>query len=156
MITADGYQALVTQLYFSGDVNIQKDVWASADVAKNRILEVIKGSNGVNTVTFNVGLAKKLSMENASLDKLTGTYEPDDGKGDQIELFQSGGKLWKKNEVFGDTYEYLGDNIFEYLGFHDGSYLRIQFVPETAHVKMIQHRFQPGSEIQTKTFVKKP
>lgn len=154
MITADGYQTLVTQLYFSGDENIKNDTWASNDAAKNRILEVTQGRNGGKTVTFNVGLAKKLSMEKASLDKLIGAYEPEDGEGTQIELFQKEGKLWKKNEVFGDAYDYLGDNIFEYPGLHDGSCLRIHFVPESANVKMILHNFQPSSEIQTKTFVK--
>jgi len=155
MITADGYQTLVTQLYFSGDENIKKDAWASADVAKNRILDVSMGANGGNTVVFNVGLAKKLSMENASMDKLIGTYGPEDGDGSEVELFQSAGKLWIKNEVFGDSYDYLGENTFEYPGLHDGSYMRIHFEPESAHGKMTIHTFQPGSEIQTKTFIKK-
>lgn len=155
MITADGYQTLVTQLYFSGDKNIENDTWASSEVAKNRILNVTKGSNGGNTVIYNVGLATKLSMENASLDKLVGIYEPEDGMGTEVELFQSAGRLWRKNEVFGNSYDYLGDNTFEYPGLHDGSYMRIHFDPETVNVKMTIHIYQPGSEIQIKSFIKK-
>jgi len=155
MITADGYQTLVTQLYFSGDEYVQKDPWASNEAAKNRVLEVTSNGKKGSTVTFNVGLSKKLSLETASLDKLIGTYQPEDGKGNPIELFQSEGKLWKKNEVFGVSYDYLGDNTFEYPGLHDGSYMRVHFEPESADLKMTLHMFQPGSEIRTKTFIKK-
>src|SRR5262249_42449122 len=46
MITAEGYQPLVTQLYFSGDKHIDEDESASAPTAKRRILDVKNAADG--------------------------------------------------------------------------------------------------------------
>lgn len=151
MVTAGGYQTLVTQLYFSGDENVQKDPWASNEAAKNRVLKVTSDGKNGNTVTFNVGLSKKLGMEKASLEKLIGSYKAEDGSDQKVDLFQKEGRLWIKNEVFGTAYDYLGDNTFEYPGVHDGSYRRIIFQTDG---KMKIEMFQPGSEIQSRSFIK--
>lgn len=151
MVSAAGYQTLVTQLYFSGDENIKKDAWASNEAAKNRVLQVTSNGKNGNTVTFNVGLSKKLSLETASLDKLIGTYKKEEGEDGSIELFQKEGKLWLKNEVFGTVFDYLGENTFEYPGLHDGSYRRIIFQTDG---KMKIEMFQPGSEVQSRSYIK--
>lgn len=72
MVTANGYQPLVTQLYFTGDKNIPKDPWANA--ATDRQLKVEDKPNGLSKVIFNVGMARTLAVEPASINKLTGTY----------------------------------------------------------------------------------
>ncbi|WP_296703266.1 catechol 1,2-dioxygenase [Algoriphagus sp.] len=151
MVTAAGYQTLVTQLYFSGDEYVQKDPWASNEAAKNRVLEVSSDGKNGNTVTFNVGLAKKLGMEKATLEKLTGSYKSEDAGERNVELFQREGKLWLKNEVFGIVFDYLGDNTFEFPGLHDGSYQRLIFLSGGS---MKLEMYQSGSEIQTQSFIK--
>ncbi|SIO01008.1 dioxygenase family protein [Algoriphagus halophilus] len=149
MVTAAGYQTLVTQLYFSGDENIKKDPWASNDAAKNRVLEISPDGRNGNIVTYHVGLSKKLNVEEASLEKLTGTYTAENGD-DSLELFQKEGRLWQKNEVFGIVYDYLGNNTFEFPGLHDGSYRRLIF--QNGVLK--QEMFQPGSEVKSRSFTK--
>ncbi|EAZ82037.1 dioxygenase family protein [Algoriphagus machipongonensis] len=151
MITAEGYQTLVTQLYFSGDENIKKDPWASNDAAKNRVLQVTPDGNNGSIVSYNVGLSKKLGMEKASLEKLVGIYKSEDGEEGKIELFQKEGRLWIKNEVFGIAFDYLGDNTFDYPGLHDGSYRRMIFQPDG---KFKLEMFRPGSEIQSQSYIK--
>ncbi|MEN2282943.1 catechol 1,2-dioxygenase [Algoriphagus sp. SE2] len=151
MVTAPGYQTLVTQLYFSGDENIKNDPWASNDAAKNRVLQVTPDGNNGSIVSFNVGLSKKLGMEKASLEKLVGIYKPEGGEDGKIELFQKEGKLWIKNEVFGTAFDYLGDNTFEYPGLHDGSYRRMIFQPDGSFKLEM---FRPGSDKQTQAFIK--
>lgn len=100
MVTADGYQSLVTQLYFSGDSHIAGDPWAAA--AKDRYLEVLENPAGVSSVVFNVGMARTLAIEPASIDKLTGTYINEKNPEKTINLFINKKALWLKNEVFGD------------------------------------------------------
>lgn len=68
MITAEGYQPLVTQVYFSGDKNIKTDRLASSPQAKNRILDVQNMKDGSKKVVFNISLSKTLPGENAAID----------------------------------------------------------------------------------------
>lgn len=116
MITAEGYQPLVTQLYFTGDIHIEKDESASAKTAKRRILEVQKRADGTKQVMYNVGMSEKLNAEPASLDKLTGVYVNEKDPKDKAEFFKKNNLLWKKNEVYGVSFEYVGDNSFQYPG----------------------------------------
>ena len=46
MVSAEGYQSLITQLYFTGDPHLSKDPSASSSAAKRRILEINNGTNG--------------------------------------------------------------------------------------------------------------
>jgi catechol 1,2-dioxygenase len=74
MITADDYMPLVTQLYFTGDPNLEKDGSSSAPQAKRRILDIQSRMDGSKKVEYNVGLSKKLPVDPVALDKLTGEY----------------------------------------------------------------------------------
>ena len=114
MITADGYPPLVTQLYFSGDDKLQKDPWASSPVAKKRILEVQNLANGTKKVLFNASLSGKISADPASIGQLAGIYINESDKNKTTEIFKNKEKLWLKNEVFGESFEYAGNNTFRY------------------------------------------
>ncbi len=127
MISADGYQPLITQLYFKGDTHIGKDPYASSKNAKSRILDVEKLPNGINKVTYNVGMSKILPVEAATIDKLTGIYSATTGKKKVIEFFESENTLWMKNEAFGNKFEYVGNNIFQEANNPSGYYWRLQF-----------------------------
>lgn len=125
MVTADGYQSLVTQLYFTGDKNIPNDPWAKA--AKDRYLEVQDNPSGVSKVVFNVGMARSLAIETASIDKLTGTYVHENDPKKTITLFNNRNSLWVKNEVFGEGFEYSGNNLFVYPSNPEGSFEKLEF-----------------------------
>lgn len=125
MITAEDYQPLVTQLYFSGDKHIESDL--SASVAAGRILDVEELADGTAKVHFPVNMAKTLAAEPASINKLTGVYIHETNPGSSMEFFNSGNKLWRKNEVFGVRFEYVGNNTFEYPGTPGERFMKLNF-----------------------------
>jgi catechol 1,2-dioxygenase len=128
IVTAEGYQPLVTQLYFNGDKHIKDDPWASSSHAKKRILEIKKDNKGVIQVRYDVGMSKILHVEAASIDKLTGKYvETKDGEKQIAEIFKYQNKVWKKNEAFGNKFEYVGNNTFEELNNPPNLYWKLEF-----------------------------
>ncbi len=127
MITAEGYQPLITQLYFKGDKHIKDDVYASSPNAKRRILDVDKMKDGITKVKYDVGMSEVLHLEAASIDKLVGKYTQTTDKKKTIELFSYQNRLWKKNEAFGDKFEYIGNNIFEEANNPANFYWRLEF-----------------------------
>jgi hypothetical protein len=130
MITADGYMPLVTQLYFTGDKNIAKDAYASSPAAKNRILKTEALKDGSQKVSFHVSMSRTLAAEPASIDRLTGTYIDQQDKSKTIELFKKDNKLWMKNEVFGEHFEFSGNNT-------PGLYANLHFeIMQTGAVKL--------------------
>jgi protocatechuate 3,4-dioxygenase beta subunit len=113
MISAEGYQPLITQLYFTGDPHLKEDPSSASPTAKRRILTVKTLKDETKKVAFDISLAKKLNAEVAAIDKLQGiyTFENNDRK---IEFFRNGNELWMKNDVYGINLEYVGDNSFRY------------------------------------------
>ena len=53
-VQAEGYEDLVTQIYFEGDVSIQADPWASSTSAVNRIIPLNSGFAGDWFGTFDI------------------------------------------------------------------------------------------------------
>ena len=93
MVTAEGYQPLITQLYFTGDSYIAKDDWASSPTAKKRILEVQSLKNGTRKVVYNVGMSEVLAAEPATIDKLSGIYKDEKDHKETIEFFKKNNML---------------------------------------------------------------
>ena len=120
MITAEGYQPLVTQLYFSGDAHISGDPYAASPNSKRRILDVQTKPDGSKRVSFDVSMAVKLAVEPAAIDQLAGTYTNEKDSKDISELFVKDKLLWIKNSVFGEDLEYVGNNLFHYPGLPTG------------------------------------
>lgn len=127
MITAEGYQPFVTQLYFAGDANISKDSSASAPAARRRILKIQTSKDGSKKVLFDVGLSGKLAAEPAVIDKLTGIYTNEKDKTKTIELFKQDNLLWMKNQLFGENLSYSGNNTFELAGMPEGQFEKLHF-----------------------------
>jgi protocatechuate 3,4-dioxygenase beta subunit len=118
LVSAPGYQTLITQLYFNGDTHIEKDPSASSPAAKRRILEVKNGSSGAKTVSFNVTMTDKLPADAAVIDRLVGAYARTDNKKKE-ELYKKDGMLWIKDESSingGYPLVYSGNNTFENYG----------------------------------------
>jgi catechol 1,2-dioxygenase len=121
MITAEGYQPLVTQLYFTGDPWIEKDRSASSPAAKRRILEVQNLKDGSKKVAYNVSMAKKLAMEPAAMGLLVGNYANEKDANEKVKLFIKDNQLWLKRDnwngmPFGINLEFVGDNTFKNHG----------------------------------------
>lgn len=55
-VTAKGEKDLVTQLYFKGDQYLAKDPWASKPDAKDRIIDLVKSTNGSKSAKFDIHL----------------------------------------------------------------------------------------------------
>ena len=127
MITAEGYQPLVTQLYFSGDEHIAKDAFSSSPSAKRRILEVQNLNDGSKRVLFDVSMSDTLAAEPAALEKLTGIYVDQKDKKNKTEFIIKDKKLWIKNELFGYNLDYVGDNTFQIPGLPPGRSYAFQF-----------------------------
>lgn len=116
MITAPGYQSLITQLYFTGDPFIKDDPPASEAAASRRILKIATLKSGTKRVRFDVSMSSHLKVSLPVLDKLTGTYMDQTDNTKKSEFFKRNDQLWKKTDVFGTLYEYVGDNTFRFTG----------------------------------------
>jgi protocatechuate 3,4-dioxygenase beta subunit len=118
LISATGYQALITQLYFTGDKHIEKDPSANSPAAKRRILDIKNGSNGEKSVTFNITMMNKLPADEIALKRLAGIYTRTDNNKKE-EFYIKDNLFWIKDaESINGGYplEYTGDNTFEYYG----------------------------------------
>ena len=118
MVSAPGYQSLITQLYFTGDKYILEDNTASLPAAKSRILDV-KQDGGKKVVAFNVTMMEKLPADASVIERLAGTYIRNDNNQKQVEFFKRENMLWVKDPGSingGYPLEYAGNNTFEYYG----------------------------------------
>jgi protocatechuate 3,4-dioxygenase beta subunit len=157
MITAEGYMPLVTQLYFSGDQNISKDAFASNPAAKNRILKTEQGKDGGQKVTYHVSMSRTLAAEPASLDKLTGIYVDEKDKNKTTELFSKDGFLWVKNEVYGQHFEYRGNNKFEYPALPPGFYTSLTFdIQPDGAVRMTMENLDERNIKESSVSIRRP
>lgn len=127
MITAEGYQPFVTQLYFEGDKNIPKDPAAASPTSKRRILKMQSLQDGTKKIVYDISMSLTLAAEEVAINKLTGLYTDINDPKSKKELFKKDSDLWVKNEVFGEYYRYIGNNIFEYPGEPAGSHSSLQF-----------------------------
>ena len=127
MISAEGYQSLITQLYFTGDPNIEKDSSASSPLAKRRILDIKNDDSGNKNVWFNITMLEKLPADGAVMDRLAGTYTRSDNK--KAEFYKKDKLFWIKNENSingGLPLEYTGNNTFEDYGLQTKYQFEIQ------------------------------
>ena len=119
LISAAGYQSLITQLYFTGDPNLSKDSSSSSPAAKRRILDIKNGPDGEKTVSFNVTMMEKLPADVGVIDRLVGVYTYTNDNKKSEELYKKDGMLWIKDGSSingGYPLEYSGNNTFEDYG----------------------------------------
>ena len=118
MVSAEGYQALITQLYFTGDKYIAKDDTASLPAAKSRILDLKNLGDGEKSVQFNITMLEKIPADISVINRLAGIYVRQ-GETKKEEFYRLENLLWIKDpESINGGYplEYIGNNIFEYYG----------------------------------------
>jgi len=116
MISADGYQSLVNQLYFTGDVNIPHNESSSSRKAKKRKLKIENLKNGTKKVVFNISRSENILAEPTAIDKFVGTYTDEKDSKNKNEFFKKNNTLGMKNELFGENFDYIGNNTFRQPG----------------------------------------
>lgn len=119
LISAPHYQQLVTQIYFTGDPHLEEDPYSALPEATGRIIKVNE-ANGMKKVTFDIIMKDRLLASTSALDKIVGVYARK-GEGKKIEFFKKDQLLWIKNGVFGEKFDYVGNNQFVYAGFSPAS-----------------------------------
>ncbi|MCP1381643.1 dioxygenase family protein [Runella salmonicolor] len=160
MISAEGYQPLVTQLYFTGDPWLEKDSGSASPTAKRRILEVQNLKDGSKKVSFDVSMAKKLAAEPAALDRLIGIYVNEKDANKKTELIKKDKQLWIKGDKangmpFGMNLEYITNNTFTISGVPPKYQLSFVFeVMPSGAVKMMENFTNEKGEKETTVSVK--
>lgn len=125
LVSAEGYQSLITQIYFKGDPHIKEDLASANGKASLRILEA-RLVNGVNEVQFDIVLSKKYVVSAKDLNNLIGEYISTDGK-KTIQFFNRNGELWFKNKPFGQGFDYKGKNHFAIYGWPENTWWTFDF-----------------------------
>ena len=138
LVSAKSYQSLITQIYFTGDPHLQQDAYSATPRAAGRILEV-KDQGGMAQVFFDVNMNDKLLASSSALDKIIGLYKNEAGK--EKELFQADNRLWMKNEVYGQKFDYVGENLFEYSGMPTGMKWSLHFGFIAGEVKLTETHY---------------
>lgn len=160
MISAEGYQPLVTQLYFTGDPWLEKDSGSASPTAKRRILEVQNLKDGSKKVSFDISMAKKLAAEPAALDRLIGIYVNEKDANKKTELIKKDKQLWIKGDKangmpFGMNLEYITNNTFTISGVPPKYQLSFVFeVMPSGEVKMMENSTNEKGEKETTVSVK--
>jgi catechol 1,2-dioxygenase len=111
-VSVANQQDLITQIYFKGDPYIEKDNWASAPGAVNRILSIDKDAGGESAVRFDVVMSKEYPLDSEVYHKITGLYSMEDKS--NIEFIQNDDLLFlKRNGHLLEGLRYVGNNTFE-------------------------------------------
>jgi protocatechuate 3,4-dioxygenase beta subunit len=126
MITAEGYQPLITQLYFEGDKHLSEDPSSSSPTAARRILKVSTLRDNTKKVVYDISMSPELAPEITAIDKLSGVYVFESGD-DRLEFFKNKASLWIKNDVYGTDLHYIGNNTFSNAEFDEEEHQTFRF-----------------------------
>jgi catechol 1,2-dioxygenase len=111
LVSGEGQQNLITQVYLEGDPHLQEDLAAAAPDAVKRILKIKRGSSGEEIVEFNIVMAKEFKPGDSVFKKLTGVYKMNDAS--MVEFYRNNDLLmmkWKSQLRIGLSYK--GNNSF--------------------------------------------
>jgi catechol 1,2-dioxygenase len=111
LISGEGQQDLITQIYLEGDPHILEDLAAAAPDAVKRILKIQPLNAKEESVQFDIVLAKELKPADAVFKRLTGIYKMNDAS--IVEFYRQNDLLmmkWKSLLRIGLTYK--GNNKF--------------------------------------------
>lgn len=161
MITAAGYQPLITQLYFTSDPYLDKDPFSAAMAARKRILTVGTTSNGKKKVVYDISMAEKLVTETALLEKLVGNYTCQENDDFTSTFFVWHKQLWqntvygKKLDPFGRPLDYVGNNSFVSPGLPPSmSNIRVFEISDSGSVKCTHTFVNEKGNTRVYTFFK--
>ncbi len=131
MFSAEGYQSLITQLYFTGDKYLAKDASSASPSAKKRILNIKEGAGGDKSVLFNVTMLDNIPADPAVIQRLAGTYINTADSDKKQTFYKRDALLWIENPSSingGYPLLYVGNNSFKPYGRED---INLLFSPES-------------------------
>lgn len=111
-VSVPNQQDLITQIYFKGGKYVDKDKWASAPQAVNRILPVSENKSGESEIIFNIIMSKEIPLDTKVYEKITGLF--DIGEKSFLEFIKNDDLLFmKRNGQLVAGLKYIGNNTFE-------------------------------------------
>lgn len=110
LVSVPGQQDLITQLYFKGGKYVDKDRWASAPGAVNRILEISSNTAGQSEVNFDVVMQKEFPLDDKVYQKMTGLYKMEDSNAEFVKVDDLLFMKW--NGQLSEGLRYVGNNSF--------------------------------------------
>lgn len=116
MITAEGYQPLVTQLYFTGDPVLSRDLSSSSPTATKRILPVQTREDGTKKVVYNIGMSEIVAPDPPVLDKLARFYVGVNAPKIAFNLSAKNKQLRIGSAGVFEILTYIGNNTFQLTG----------------------------------------
>ena len=111
-ISGTDHQDLITQVYFKGDPEIEKDTSASDPASIHRILDMSYNNKKEKMVKFDVVLREEYLLDAAAYKKISGLYEMNDKS--MAGFYREGDQLFMKiNGQIVEALDYKGNNRFE-------------------------------------------
>ena len=111
LISGEGQQDLITQIYLEGDPYLEKDIAAASPNATNRILKITMNSRNIEAVHFDIVMAKEFKPNNSVFEKLIGVYKMNDKS--VMEFYRKDDLLFLKwNSQIREGLSYTGNNTF--------------------------------------------
>lgn len=111
VVSGEGQQDLITQVYLEGDPHLEKDMGANSPDAVKRILKISKNSKKEEAVQFDIVMAKEFKPDAAVYTKLSGVYKMDDKS--TMEFYKKDDLLFMKwDSQIWEGLSYKGNNTF--------------------------------------------
>jgi protocatechuate 3,4-dioxygenase beta subunit len=111
VVTGEGQQDLITQLYFTGDPYLESDSASASPGAKSRILNIEKRTDGQDDLRFDVVMQKEFRLDPSAIRRISGIYAMTDQS--LMEFYQVGDLLYMKwNGQIREALIYKGKNEF--------------------------------------------
>lgn len=111
LISGQGQQDLITQIYLEGDPHLEKDMGSMSPEAVRRILKISNNSNNEEAIRFDIVMAKEFKPDNSVFDRLAGIYKMNDNS--VMEFYKKDDLLFLKwNSQIWEGLSYKGNNAF--------------------------------------------
>jgi catechol 1,2-dioxygenase len=135
LISGEGQQDLITQVYLEKDPYLETDIAASSPAAMKRILKITTNGKNEEAVQFDIVMSKEFRPDNSVFEKLIGVYKMNDSS--VIEFYKKDDLLFLKwNGQIREGLSYKGNNTFA-GGIRDITVATFQLHPnETVKVKV--------------------
>jgi catechol 1,2-dioxygenase len=111
LVSGEGQQDLITQVYLEGDPHLQKDLGSMSPQAVKRILKISRNNNNEEAVRFDIVMAKEFKPDNTVFERLAGVYKMSDQS--SMEFYKKDDLLFMKwNSQIWEGLSYKGNNTF--------------------------------------------
>lgn len=111
LVSAEGQQDLITQIYLEGDPYLKKDIASTSPDAIKRILKIARNNRNEEAVQFDIVMAKEFKPDDSAFEKLIGVYKMNNKS--VMEFYRKDDLLFLKwNGQIREGLSYKGNNTF--------------------------------------------